>query len=161
MRFAATWVGVALAVSATLPAAAIDLTGTWVSSHTFRCTRLMPGSEPVTEGPFDSSDLAIVQTKDDLVVDLVEDGDVLQGRVFSDGKKDVGRGLAQACVSSQPGVLLTHQILDAKTFEPNGDGVSGRLTISLIRSTPYGHVTCKKVQFERVSSARPTAQSCP
>jgi hypothetical protein len=157
MRTAAIAAAVAL-LGGPARAPAIDLTGVWTSSKDVRCS-VLDSSGTKSNGTYVSPQLDVDQNGVDLLVNNVF-GVPWDGRVFSDSKKDVGRGLFSYCgpVAGTDNVFL---IRSAKTFPENGAGVSGRMTLEWVLSTSGQLFVCKKVVLERTSTDPGLLNVCP
>jgi hypothetical protein len=145
-------------LGAATPAAAIDLTGVWVQTRDFSCKLYREGTTEKI-----SVDFSPISIQHD-GVNVLAGGEIVtsEGVVVADSK-GVGHGLIRRCVGSEPWIF---RIYSAKTFPENAKGVSGRMVMEFLNSDvhPDGsgiHNACKKVAFERTSTATPLLMACP
>lgn len=136
------------------PAAAIDLTGTWVNTKSASCRQT--SSEGTVNESNAFSNLEISQDLGLLSIEFATFP--WTGRVIEDAK-GIGRGVANWCGSTA--VRASFQIASATTFAPGDDGVSGRMTLVYTFVNAAFQLSCKKIQFERTSTADPSPVPCP
>jgi hypothetical protein len=156
MRVAAIAAAVALLGPARAPA--VDLTGVWTSAKEARCTRFDSSGATSLSATLD---MDVDQAGPDLLVN-VPDGPPFDGLVFSDSKKDVGRGHFSPCGPlPPPAEYMLLLVRSAKTFPEKRSGVSGRMTLEWLRSGPGFVLVCKKLVLERTSTDPGLLTICP
>ena len=150
------WI-VLVALGAAVPAAAIDLTGTWSEARA-ACTTVADDGTRTKSNSVDFSDIEISESGAHLNLRFIGTAFLHEGYVLTFGPKNIGQGLVNRCLPGFPGVTAW-QIQSATTFPPR-NGVSGRLLMTYSDANA-GAVQVCRVTFERTNVANPAVPGCP
>jgi len=154
-----------LLATITVPALAIDLSGTWVHK-TGKCKGVLPDGSvyKVSKSDFTIDPLFITQLPNgDLNAShLSVPGSLMQGAVFGKGNNpNTGAtGSFHLCDPTIFNTTLAYYVKKAATFSAKPSGVTGTMKVTNFTSDTGTSSFCS-ITFERISTVDPLVADCP
>jgi hypothetical protein len=146
------------------PAEAIDLTGTWRQTKHSTCTGLTADGEKVAikNGDMLFGNLVLTQNGNELYYEIPAYFWYFEGFVHGEPGGDTGQGILARCRMDTPmgDPAVTHRITKVKTFPPNKQNVSGKMTTLYVYGGPDQTYSCT-INWERTSVVDPLYEPCP